>query len=495
LSVKKYIKNYQIVGEQYRVILLFTFCSLIGLSQDSIGIALLPVALLISAFIFSYPAAGLYITAALLPFSRNIGFDFIGVTVNTPLEPLLLVVAGTTLFNFMFNGIDKEMLFHPLTKLVIVFISLIFVSCCFSTEPLISFRIAAQTIIYIIASYFGILYFSQSDPKLPYHFLLTSLFSFSVLALINFIRHSTFGFSRTVAWNIPNPYYTDHTIYSTMAAFMIPLAFTAMLWYYKKSLWKFNVFTCLFLLSSSALILSYSRAAMMGVAGALCLFIVWRYKIRWSYIGIAALIVAVYIFSARDQFYMQMKRNNADSKTKKTSVEDQFKSITNMNTDVSNMERLNRWSSAIRMIKDKPFLGFGYGMYQHKYFPYQKANEMTYISIHNSQPKYKSGTGGTTHSEYLLISSENGIITGVVYIALLVMSLYTVSKLVNTLTPADVNYYIVIGLGMSITTYLVHSFFNNFLDTSKICTIFFGMLACLVTIDLSNKTTYTTIQQ
>lgn len=467
--------------------------TLFGIYKDYMGVTMLPLGLVISIFIFTFPATGLYLIALLLPFSINISFS--GITINTPLEPLLLIIAGTTVFNLLYAGIDRTVLSHPLTRLVLLFICLIFLSCCFSSAPLISFRIALQTMLYITASYFGLLWLSQTNVKLPQRFLSITLFSFSALAAIIFFKHSTYGFSRTVAWLVPNPFYTDHTIYSAMAAFMTPLAFVSMLWYYKKSFWKCNLCAILFLTCTSALILSYSRAAMISVIAAFCLFIVLRYKIRWSYIGIAAVVSLLYFISVQESVFMQMRRNNADSKTKETSVEDQLKSITNVNNDVSNLERINRWSAAIRMIKDKPFLGFGYGMYQHKYFPYQKESEMTYISIKNSQAKYEKGTGGTTHSEYLLISSENGIFTGIVYIALLVMSLYITFKITTVLTPQDFNYYAVMGIGMSITTYLVHSFFNNFLDTSKICAIFFGMLACLVTIDLSNLTKHNTVKQ
>lgn len=461
--------------------------TLIGLSLELYLVALIPFGLLLGIIFLLNIKVGYYITAFAIPFSININLKVIHATLNVPSELFLLFLTIVLLYKFFFWKTPKELFTHPLSILIMAYCTLMLISSAFSVQPLISFRIACQTLIYIIPSYFGILYLSKSNPYLPIKILLTSLFSFTIVSFISTLKHARSGFSREMSSGVSIPFYSDHTIYATMAAFMIPLAFAAAYWHFKQKNMRFIIFILSFALCTISIFSSYSRAALISVAISFVLFIIIRFKIRWYYIATAILIAGLIFISMNDDIIMQVKRNRADSKTKKTTIQAQFKSITNVSNDLSNLERINRWNSAIRMIKDRPFLGFGYGMYQFEYFPYQKPSEMTYISIRNPQARYEAGTGGTTHSEFLLLSSENGLLMGIIYVAILFLSIYTVIKDVKKMKRSEYFYYMLIGLGMSITTYAVHSFFNNFLDTSKICFIFFGIIAGICSIDLYLK--------
>lgn len=243
----------------------------------------------------------------------------------------------------------------------------------------------------------------------------------------------------------------------------------------------------LFLMCISGLVLSYSRAAMLSVLIAFGLYVYIRLKISWWIAAAALVIVLAFSVANQETIFMSLKRNQTESKTRKTNLSNQVKSITNVSNDVSNLERINRWNSAIRMINERPFLGFGYGMYQYEYFPYQKENETTQISIRNPQAKYHSGTGGTAHSEYLLLSSENGLVLGLTYIVLLVTAIVISIKNISRSSSTDFTYYFSLAVIMSITTYIVHGFFNNFLDTSKISFIFFALLATITSITIKQK--------
>ena len=76
-----------------------------------------------------------------------------------------------------------------------------------------------------------------------------------------------------------------------------------------------------------------------------------------------------------------------------------FSSLSNITTDASNMERINRWKCALKMFKEKPILGWGPSTYQFNYAPYQISSDKTIISTN-------FGDGGNAHSEYLGILSE-----------------------------------------------------------------------------------------
>ena len=155
------------------------------------------------------------------------------------------------------------------------------------------------------------------------------------------------------------------------------------------------------------------------------------------------------------------------------------------------------------MFLDKPLLGFGPGTYQFQYLQYQRNEEMTQISIkkplvagratYNWSPvrgftlPYGAsalyGNGGSAHSEYFLALSETGIFSLLIFIAFYLYSLYTAFKIfykLNTLKVKVVVIFIILGL----TTYFIHSFFNNFLDDCKIAFLFWTYLCGMTALDV-----------
>lgn len=488
MNAKKHIGDYySAFSKEYIFILVLSSFSIAALCMEIIPLALLPIAFIISLIVLLNIKLGYYLTAFLLPLSVNFKYDALGISLNTPLEPLLLILTLSTVYYLSTRGLPVSYFTQPLSILFFIFVGLLLLSSIFSANAFVSLRILIQTLAFIIPAYWGVLYLSKDDSNFLRKLFLLPLLSFSIICFINFFRHGYHNFNRAFTWEIANPFYSDHTIYATMAAFMIPLAFICMLWYKGKNTMRSIYFLMQLIICSSGLILSYSRAAMISVLVAFGLYLFIRLKLSWWTLAVAFIITLVFSIANQKTLLMSLKRNQTQSKTIKTNLSNQVKSITNVSNDVSNLERINRWNSAIRMIGEKPFLGFGYGMYQFEYFPYQKESEKTQISIRNPQARYHAGTGGTTHSEYLLLSSENGLFLGLTYIILLgsaiVISIKNISKLPST----SFAYYLSIGITMSITTYIVHSFFNNFLDTSKISFIFFAFLATITSITIKRK--------
>ncbi len=54
--------------------------------------------------------------------------------------------------------------------------------------------------------------------------------------------------------------------------------------------------------------------------------------------------------------------------------------MTNISSDASNLERINRWDCAISMFKERPFFGYGPGTYMFQYAKYQLKKNRTIIS-------------------------------------------------------------------------------------------------------------------
>lgn len=486
LKSKDSIKSYLIENKTSFIgTLLVSSLTLIGLSLELSALAIAPIGILIAVILLLNLKLGYYFTALMLPFSINITIPQTSISLNTPSEILILILFIGVIFEIS-KGFNKQLVTHPISLIIATLALLFLISALASDIPLASLKVFAKFFILSTTCYYGILHIALDDTYFPVKVLITHLISFVTIALINIGEHSMYNFHRSYAWYIATPFYSDHAIYATTAAFVICILFVLVLWNFKKVNLRFLILLTSLLVCILAIYLTFSRAAWLSVLIAICFYFLIKLRINWYQIALIIVLCSVLIFSISDNLFMSFKRNDADSKKENTNIEEQFKSMSNVNNDVSNLERLNRWNAALRMIGERPFTGFGIGTYQYKYFPYQKPNEMTYISIRNPKSKYLSGEGGTTHSEYLLISSESGILSGITYLCLLITAIAIVIKRTYNMLPSY-NYYILIGLGMSIVTYLIHGGFNNYLDTDKISFLFYSTLAAIASIDIYLK--------
>ena len=169
----------------------------------------------------------------------------------------------------------------------------------------------------------------------------------------------------------------------------------------------------------------------------------------------------------------ELGKNKQDSSF---TLADQVKSISNISTDASNLERLNRWSSAIRMWKEQPLTGIGPGSYQFIYGPYQRSDMMTIISTND-------GDMGNAHSEYIGPLTEQGIPGALLMLAIFVVTFLTGERVYRTAVDRRLG-HLALVLAVSLFTYYVHGILNNFLDTDKLSVPFWAFTAAIVAIDI-----------
>ena len=156
-----------------------------------------------------------------------------------------------------------------------------------------------------------------------------------------------------------------------------------------------------------------------------------------------------------------------------------IKSISNISTDASNLERINRWMSALRMFEKRPLTGWGPGTYQFQYAPFQHSSEMTVISTN-------SGNGGNAHSEYIGLIAEQGW-PGLMFMLVFLITLFiTGFRVINNLEDgADRSVAICAILGL--VSYFCHGVLNNFLDMDKAAVLVWGSASLIVFLDLKFK--------
>ncbi|MFH2143101.1 MAG: O-antigen ligase family protein, partial [Bacteroidota bacterium] len=287
-------------------------------------------------------------------------------------------------------------------------------------------------------------------------------------------NHSKFGLLNQEAANfVVNPFYNDHTSYGAMLGVFLPIIIYMLISNKYSALTKVFIWLVLFILIA-AIVLSYTRATWISIffASIVLLFIIL--KIKFKYVFTVALILGITFFSYRTEILIYLEQNRQESSS---NLSEQLKSVSNVTSDASNMERLNRWNCAIRMFNEKPIFGWGPGTYMFKYAPFQLTSEKTIISTN-------AGDMGNAHSEYLGPLAESGLLGSLTFIFIVIFTFYTALKMLKKFKNDRELRILVIAIIVGLTTYFLHGFLNNFLDTDKASIPIWGFTAILVALDV-----------
>ncbi len=421
----------------------------------------------------------LYTLAFLIPlsFQLNVGG---GSTINFPSEGICLVLMSYLAIKFFFDlKISKSFLYHPIT--IVFFIDIVWLIITSSVCELkeVAFKRTAIKLMYVIVYYylFNELFRTNITAIFKVFFLHALGMVYPIISATVF--HAQFNFSTTGGVAAGLPFYKDHTIYGAALALVLPFVihFLAKSIKAKSSsrIFLSSLMLCLFLVG---IFLSYSRAAWLSLIIAFGIYLLFVFKVKGKHILVTSGIVALVVVLFWSSIFSYLQKNKEVSH--KNDIGTHFKSAANVKTDASNTERINRWKCAWRMFEAKPVLGYGPGCYQFFYGFFQQRGEMTAISTFK-------GNKGHAHSEYLNYLSETGFIGAINFILLLIFTGYFGIKLIYNSTNAlykTTAQYVLLGF----FTYVVHAFFNGFLETDKIAMPFYACIAAIVALDISDKT-------
>ncbi len=399
--------------------------------------------------------------------------------INFPSEGICLILTSYIAIKALINlKISKSFLYHPITILLLVDIVWLIITSSVCELKDVAFKRTIIKLIYVIVYYY--LFYELFKNNISSIFKVFFLISLGMVCPIicATIFHAQFNFSSQSCVKASFPFYNDHTIYGAALAIMIPF----LIFFFTKSVKEKKQITILLsgmllLLFLFATFLSYSRAAWLSLFIALGIYLIFVFKIKPKYIlGVFSITLITLLIFWGSLFNHLQKNKEVSNKNDLTT---HFKSTTNIKTDVSNTERINRWKCALRMFKDKPVFGFGPGCYQFFYGSYQLRTDMTTISTFN-------GSKGHAHSEYLNYLSETGFIGALNFIVLLIfISYYGIKIIYNSSNALYKNTVLYVLLGFF--TYVIHAFFNGFLETDKIAMPFYACIAAIVAIDIKEK--------
>ena len=165
-----------------------------------------------------------------------------------------------------------------------------------------------------------------------------------------------------------------------------------------------------------------------------------------------------------------------DARSNQGGFANQMKSVTNVQTDASNMERINRWLCAGRMFMARPVTGWGPGTYQYEYGQFQSVYEMTYIST-------RKGDRGNAHSEYLTYLSETGAPGFLIWCFFVLFTVYRGMR-IYYYNKDPVAKKLGLAALLGISTFFFHGIFNSFIDQEKMASLVFMSLAIIVAIEV-----------
>jgi O-antigen ligase len=418
----------------------------------------------------------LALVVALTPLSININeFDIIDFGLFIPTEPLLFGVMLLFLSRQILDGgYDMRLLLHPVSLIIFLQLIWMFVSAMTSEDILVSMKYLLARLWFVIPVFiFGMtLLGNAKNIKLMMWLYLLPLI---VVVLYTLVNHAMHGFEEKPAHWVMSPFYKDHTSYGALVAMYIPVAIG---FYFNKSFSPL-LRTVIFFLAMILLIgvvFSYTRAAWLSLIAALGLYFVLLFRIRFSTIVVGMSLGLFLFFAFYDQIMMDLERNKVESSD---SIAEHATSISNISSDASNLERINRWNCALRMWQERPIFGWGPGTYQFYYASFQHSSELTIISTN-------FGDGGNAHSEYLGPLAEQGVAGMLLMVALVFGVLLTGINLYQRLPAGEMRLLVTIML-LGLTTYFVHGVLNNYLDTDKASIPVWGFIAGIVAIDMKRR--------
>lgn len=412
-----------------------------------------------------------------IPLSATIYFFNDSLSTTVPDEPLawLLLIITICIVAYNRKKFPEWFFRNPITLVIALQLVWMLVAIAFSQEILPSIKFAAARLWFVNAYFlFPVLIFrKKKDFKNAFLILIIPI---TLHAIFAFCWHYTKHFNYWQSNKVVEPFYFNHVDYSTVLSMLFPLLFVA--WKLSKGRkllrWIIGI-TILFYIP--AIYVAAARAAMLAVLFAV--FIGFMIHKKWVNIVMPtayALLLALVLFLAHDNYFLKYKFNKNFNATQPTFID----AVTGMFTgqDMSSMERFYRWIAAVRMSTDRPIVGVGPNNFYDYYKPYTVSMFATWVSRNDER--------STTHNYFLYMLVEQGWPAMILYGILIFLVFSQCQKIYHRTT--DPFYKLVIlGLAMLFAAGFVNNFFSELIETHKVGALFYISIACIVIIDRLTK--------
>ena len=456
------------------VTLLFAVANSVLLLKDFYYLSLVPLAGLVLLLFVVRFETGLLCMALLTPFAIDMAL-MPKMELSMPVEPMMILFTLLFFFRVLASrSYDLRLLRHPVSIALLASLAWMFITGCTSTLPLVSFKYLLARLWFVVPFFFAAAQIFRDRRRIRQFFWCYAIGLIAVVCIATAKTVGNFSDLQTLH-RVMCPFYNDHTAYGCVIALFLPAAFYFIFSRGSRG-WARLLFFGIFALLVVGLFFSYCRAAWLSVLGAIGVYVLIRMgmKVKWMVL-LFGLGVGVFFVYQSDVLY-KLGKNHQDSSY---DLAGQIKSISNISTDASNLERLNRWASAIRMWKEKPLMGCGPGTYQFLYASYQRSYQLSTISTN-------AGNLGNAHSEYIGPLTEQGV-PGVLLVVCVFMTTFATGVRVYRTAKDKQVANMALAFTLSLLTYYIHGVFNNFLDTDKLSVPFWGFTAVIVALDVYSE--------
>ncbi|MBI2634333.1 O-antigen ligase family protein [Candidatus Peregrinibacteria bacterium] len=338
----------------------------------------------------------------------------------------VLIVFGVLLPVFAFlNRRERHEKCLLETVALLIFAAALILSFIFSQAKAFGF---SEVLAYLLAICFYLIF--AHGKNFPQKILTVIKFSAVVGAMIGFYFYIMRAEPRMFG-PFFNKVYHSHVWPNAFALFLVmvwPLFLAA-----KRKIWPI-VFIGFLL---SALLLTYSRGALIVLGGQLFLLLIYfRRKLNLKNAGkimLTALLAAGIFFGTN--YIRALRYDVIDVKERA--------SFGNNESLTSKRERVDFWLGSIQLIKEKPFFGWGPYSFREAYNPIQK----TFL-----------GTSDHPHNVFLKIGAENGLIALSAYLVFLAAIFVTVVRRFGSLDKDKKDFVYILGVAIA------GSFAHNLID-------------------------------
>ncbi|RYM33061.1 O-antigen ligase family protein [Brumimicrobium glaciale] len=468
----KFIKNNSLL---ISIALLFMGVNAYLVFNDNYFLNALPLVLVIAYIAIFHTSSAFLLTVFLTPLSVNLEeFTDGKFGLYLPTEPILFGLMLWIILKELKSPImNKEFWSHPITLSIGFYLLWVFMTSITSAQPLVSFKFLLMKLWFIIPILMiGFNIFKNKSNIVKFLWCYTA--GMTIVIVYTIIHHWGFNFREKESHWVMSPFFKDHTIYGASVAMSI--VFVLGLYFYKKhSLQAKVLLVIMFIITLLGLYFSYTRGAWLSIVFAISVWAFIKYKVKFKYLLSIGIIVLSVILFSWSKIEMELAKNKQEHTT--TNFDERLQSAANITSDASNLERLNRWSAAWNMFKERPVFGFGPATYAFEYAPYQDPGKLTVISTN-------FGNQGNAHSEYLGALAEMGLIgmlSVLVFVAALFYSGIMLLINIKRYTPEDTELYILLlCIILAMSTYFFHGLLNNYLDTDKASIPVYGAAAVFI---------------
>ncbi|MDG1147662.1 MAG: O-antigen ligase family protein [Crocinitomicaceae bacterium] len=459
--------------------LLYIVISCCLIWTDQVYLTLAPLGLMAVYFALFYTEYTFLSLAFLTPLSINIEEYTESFGLFIPTEPILFGLMLLLLMQQMQkNTLANYIWKNPIIWAVGFYLFWITITAITSSSPVTSFKFLLARLWFIVPLLvFGTRIFI--NPKNIRLFIWLFCIAMCIAITYTITVHSGYNFGEKEGHWVMWPFFKDHTIYGSTVAFSIPLIIA--LYFSKKHTLLMQITLIgLITIMVTGLYFSYTRAAWLSVILSLGVLAVIKLRIKFSILATVAGLSLITLYFSWDAIQMELERNKYEHTTEEFG--EKLQSATNVTTDASNLERLNRWSSAIEMFKERPVFGFGPGTYAFEYARFQEPENTTIISTN-------FGDAGNAHSEYLGPLSEMGLI-GLLAILFIISAIFYKGITLYYAWPAHDREMrtLILAMILSLATYFIHGILNNYLDTDKAAVPIWAFCAAFIALEQYNKT-------